>query len=441
MIRAIVIAVVLVGSTAAADVDGAETEVATVLPGAESGRVDGGDHDSTLRVFVRGVLFVPRVLTQLVFAPVRAGVWAFERYQVEARLMELLFDDAEVVGLYPIAQLDSGFGLNAGGRLVHRDVFGAREHLALQASTGGRYRQRYKASFRTGDRLGERVAVAVVGELDRRPKDPYYGVGNLDDAPEARHRQELTRGTAVVDVRAIGNLHVRTSAAVVDLGYGQSDTGPAIDMLYGVDTLTGWGGVRELYGELELRWDDRRRARRWEPEAVRATGWLASAFVGRVHSLEMGRDYARYGFDAQRFLRLGEGPRVLVARLYGEAVTGTLDEVPFTQLPQLGGKVLLRGYPTDRFRDRVAALGSLEYRWDLSFRLTGSLFVDAGRVYRSVRDLGVEDLRVGYGIGIEYHSHDSFVGQLSLASSIDGGVFVNVAFDPVFDLDPRVERR
>jgi len=171
------------------------------------------------------------------------------------------------------------------------------------------------------------------------------------------------------------------------------------------------------------------------------TGWLASAFVGRTQRLDMGVDYSRYGAEVQHFLRIGEGPRVLVARLHGEGVTGGLDEVPFTELPQLGGKALLRGYPTDRFRDRVAAVGSLEYRWDLSFRLTGSLFVDAGRVYPSLRELSFDDMRVGYGIGIEYHSHASFFGQLSLASSIDGGVFLNLAFDPVFDLDTRVERR
>ena len=41
-----------------------------------------------------------------------------------------------------------------------------------------------------------------------------------------------------------------------------------------------------------------------------------------------------------------------------EGVTGGLDQVPFTELPMLGGD-FMRGYAFERFRDRVAAFGSL----------------------------------------------------------------------------------
>ena len=59
---------------------------------------------------------------------------------------------------------------------------------------------------------------------------------------------------------------------------------------------------------------------------------------------------------------------------------GEIGEVAFTQLPQLGGIPSLRGYARERFRDRIAVTGSIEYEWDLGRHTYASLFVDAGRV-------------------------------------------------------------
>ena len=118
-------------------------------------------------------------------------------------------------------------------------------------------------------------------------------------------------------------------------------------------------------------------------------------------------------------------------------MSGDLAEVPFNELPRLGGAQRLRGYPLDRFRDRIAVVGSAEYQWDLSRALSASLFADAGRVYRAASELSLDHLRVGYGVAIEAHSDERFVARLSLASSIDGGVFVDVSLDPVFDIAER----
>jgi outer membrane protein assembly factor BamA len=132
---------------------------------------------------------------------------------------------------------------------------------------------------------------------------------------------------------------------------------------------------------------------------------------------------------------------VLALRLRGEAVSGTRAEVPFTELPQLGGADDLRGYTTDQFRDRVLTIGSVEYEWDLSSLLSASLFVDAGRVFGSLDDFGVGHMRVGYGISLGGHTEHIFGFRGSLASSIDGGLFLNLSFNQVFALDERVRRR
>jgi outer membrane translocation and assembly module TamA len=212
-------------------------------------------------------------------------------------------------------------------------------------------------------------------------------------------------------------------------------------MMYDPSVLAGWTGTRNLYGEVELRWDSRRFPVHQDDHATYDRGWLVAAFAGRVHQLEAGQDYWRYGSELQRHWRLGAGPRVLAARLHVEAVTGELADVAFTELPELGGKALLRGYPRDRFRDRIATVTSLEYQWDLNGRLMASVFADVGRVFPAWRDIEPTSLRMGYGMSLQIHSNKRFLASLQLASSIDGGVFIDFAFDPVFDVQPRVEQR
>ncbi len=129
---------------------------------------------------------------------------------------------------------------------------------------------------------------------------------------------------------------------------------------------------------------------------------------------------------------------MLITRVRLEGVTGAVDQVPFTELPSLGGGNFLRGYPFERFRDRVAALASLEYQWDLSHFVDARLFTDVGRVYSSLDELSLHDLRVGFGGGLELHNDSGqFQVEVDLATSIDGGIFASASFSPVLDARPR----
>lgn len=427
------------------------------IPGNESGRIDPSDRtDSGLRRALRGALFVPRLGVDVALSPIRLGVWAYERYHLNELYYRVFFNDARTIGLVPTLAFDSGFGVTAGGRFVDRDLLGAQEHLLIEAASGGRYHGVIKTALQSGDRLGDHLAIELDGQYELRPKDPFYGIGNHSDsalpaapvdpaldpaAVEARYRERLARVAAVIDLRVIGGFHLRSSSELTERRFSPSDTGVAIDTVYDPMTLVGYDGVRYVYSELELRYDDRRNANEYEPQPFYSVGSLAAAFGGRIHRLDGARDYWRYGVDLQHFIRLAEGPRVLALRLHGEAVSGALADVPFTELPQLGGLDDLRGYPTDRFRDRVAAFGSIDYAWDLSGWLSARVFVDAGRVFGSLSDFEVDHLRVGYGIALEGHTSLSFGVLGALSSSIDGGLLLNLSFNPMFRLDERVRRR
>jgi hypothetical protein len=447
------------GETSAAEVTAAEVTGAP-RPGDESGRIDGGERDSVMRRIGRGALAIPRGAFELAFTPVRAGVWVFDRYHLAERAHRLFFTDDGTIGLYPTAKLESGAGVTAGARFV-ANRNDDRQRARIDVGAGGRYR-RIVAGRLHGLYLDDRLSAELRVDHDVRPRERFYGIGNGDEvspttlaagtmidarvddtAVATRFRQRIERATLALDVRAVDQLHVRAAGTYSYLTLSPSDTGPPISDIYLMDSLVGFHGVQQMYGELELAWDSRGPARRWDSSALYSTGWLVSAFAGRA-AVTRHPDHWRYGGDIQRFIRLATGPRVLALRLHGEAVTGGRGEVPLFDLPALGGSSMLRGYPVERFRDRVATFGTVEYEWDLARTVFASVFVDAGRVFPSIDQigqLGIDDVRCGYGVALEVHGNNSFLGRASLASSIDGGVFVDLSFDPIFDVSPRVVRR
>jgi len=425
------------------------------LPGDESGRLDPRETDSLARVIGRGVLYVPKLVVELALAPVRAGVWAEDRYHLDALYYRTFYNADRTIGLYPTGTYASGYGITAGARFSDHQLFGDGELLAFQATTGEidgeSFHESLLAQIHSGHRFG-RVQIGAEGSFDRRPNDPFYGIGNGDVSPapgapvdprmtdlalSTRYRYQEARTAAYTDVRIVDDLHVRVTGALADHAFELSQTGPAIDEVYDPNGLIGWTGFANVYGELELRIDKRRRASIWEPHDLHAEGWLAAASFGRVHELGGGSDFWRGSAELQQFIHFANGPRMLALRARGEAVSGSTTDVPFTELPMLGGGDFLRGYDFERFRDRVSLLGSAEYIWDISHWFDAALYVDAGRVYSSLSAIDADHLRVGYGVALEIYDDSKFLFETSISSSIDGGLFLNVMFNPVFDNRPR----
>jgi len=65
------------------------------------------------------------------------------------------------------------------------------------------------------------------------------------------------------------------------------------------------------------------------------------------------------------------------------------------------------------------------------------VFGDSGRVWRRIGDVGIDDLRLGFGGGFQFQTRNTFLARVSAASSIDGDVQLAVSFDPVFDVRSR----
>jgi hypothetical protein len=426
-----------------------EGPVAIALPGEESGRIDAPtDGDSTARVVARGALWAPRYLLLGVMAPVQGTVWAFDRYQLEERYYDTFYTDDRTFGIAPTAGYQTGLGFVAGGELNWKDAFGGGEHVNLRAMWGGTFRLRSGGAIDSGTRFGP-FQLRIAGSFDRLPDDPFFGIGNADRGPrpptgvlldpkttteavKTYNRYQIAHADLGASLDLVDGLSAIATGSLVQLRYDHSTHHPSIETVYAPNDLVGFErGVNQLYGEGELRWDSRRTASRWEPMNLHAVGTYVDGFGGYVFGRRSSGNYWRYGFDIQHYIRVAPGPRVLELRLYGEGVTGDLNEVPFSELPHLGGD-FLRGYVYDRFRDRIAALATAQYYWDISSYADFSLFVDGGRVYRSLDELTLDGFRVGFGPGLEVHG-TQFLFESYLGFSIDGDVTFSVQFSPITD--------
>lgn len=429
------------------------------VPGAESGRTDVVDPgDSPVRVAGRVVLFVPKVLYEALFLPVHGAFYAIDRYHIDQLYYRIFFNANHTIGFIPTATYEAGFGASVGLRFQMTDVFGDKERFAIQGTTGALigdpYRESALVELHTGQRLGPHFELGFVGNFDRRPADPFWGIGNGDDtttlpatpidprtdptAVEVYHRYQESRVALTADVQPTPDVHLAFTGALTELKFDQSQQGVPLGQVYNPADLPGFlGGVQHAYGELELRWDTRRRSTMWEPFKIYSGGSLVSVYAGRVDRLDGGVDFWRYGGELQHFFRLARGPRVLITRVRAQGVSGGRADVPFTELPYLGGGDILRGYSYERFRDRASLMGSIQYSWDLSSRVNAYLFSDIGRVYESFDDLSAHGLHVSYGVGLDLHGDSGLVATGYIASTIDGGFLFTVAFNPITDARQR----
>lgn len=411
-------------------------------------------------------LWVPRLAllpvqlaVQAVIAPVAGAVWAYERYELRDRFYQVFFNDTETVGLYPIAYYETGFGLSGGARLVVRDLFGRGAGASARASFGGARPQAYTWKANSGDVLGDRVELEVRGAYEIISGSRFFGVGNGDlvEAPGApvdprvddlavasRYRMTRARGRLSGRVHLTRRLDLGLHGELRDARFGDDPElrGDAdIVDVYDRAGLVGFdGGVTSVYPELALRYDSRRTTRYYLSQAVPSTGWLAHLAVGYQVGIDSDQRFPRIAVDVQRSFDLHAGDRVLLARLYVDAVGADVGEVPFIDLPALGGKQLLRGYRGDRFRDLRAGMVSLEYEYPISYVSSGFVFAEAGRVWRDNGDLAdtrAGDIRLGYGLGVQLHTKDTFRARFSLFSSIDGDVLFSLSFDPAWDVRSR----
>jgi len=401
------------------------------------------------RQVLRVLLYLPRRIIDLAVEPIRLGLWAYERYELRRLYQRVFSFDGQRFGLYPVVKIESAFGASAGARIVHHDLFRNRGSLDAWATYGNRSGAQAGLDAHSGWLGKRRWRIGLASFYRDVPADRFYGIGDgdLEPAParpmrvdarartmavQTRFEHERVRVALGVTYRIVGPLHVELSSAFAWRRFGPPtrDTSDAdIDDVYTPQGLVGYeDGVRNVYNQLRLAVDTRRHGR---SPALTTSGWFASVYGGYTVGAWRDRSrYARVGIEAQRFVQLWAPHRILHLRAAVDTAIAPLDRIPFVDLPSLGGPYVLRGYPRDRFRDRIAGFATAEYTWEINDFIAGFLFVEPGRVWSGFDDVSPARLRMGYGGGLQIHSYASFLARVQFASSIDGGFFANLNLSP-----------
>jgi hypothetical protein len=129
----------------------------------------------------------------------------------------------------------------------------------------------------------------------------------------------------------------------------------------------------------------------------------------------------RLDLDAAQFLALTRRNAGLALRArvtLSQPAAGT--DVPIYLMPTIGGSESLRGYANFRFRDRQAALVSVEYRYPVVRMLDAALFADAGTVASTPAALGYGPVARDYGFGLRFHSETRSIFRVDLAHGSEG---------------------
>jgi outer membrane protein assembly factor BamA len=109
-------------------------------------------------------------------------------------------------------------------------------------------------------------------------------------------------------------------------------------------------------------------------------------------------DFSRVSLDVSKYFSLLK-KNVIALNVYSSFVKG---DVPFTQLPMLGGNHKMRGYYEGRFRDNSMLLLQTEFRLQIFPRWFLNVFSSVGWVADSFDHLQMKHSRISGGLGIRF---------------------------------------
>ncbi len=378
---------------------------------------------SVLRLFGKGLAFVARTAV----LPVRGVAYLQGRWHVFSRIRDVFQNDAGTLAVYPTAGFSTDFGFTLGAKAFYKDIAGNGERVTVSAARGGAVVKALEATLELPRLGGTRLYLDSRVRFEENINLYFAGIGNGEAitgmALDARDGQVATRfaqerflaaaRTGVNLDRPGRRLRAGGTAIYNDRSFGAApDELVSLDAVYDTATVPGFDdGVRILELTLDFELDTR------DTLGATRAGAVARGFLGGASVLDRAR-YAHYGLEVAYYLSPFWRDRVLVGRVVLEGARELEGDLPFTELPRLGGAGRLRGYATDRFRDRLATIGTLEYHYPIHANLAGLLFADIGKVARTYDELlttGRADWHLGYGGGLIIHTPSAVKIRLDVA--------------------------
>jgi hypothetical protein len=194
--------------------------------------------------------------------------------------------------------------------------------------------------------------------------------------------------------------------------------------------LPGLSAENTVASEFRLLWDSR------DLPITPSRGSSGELFFEKT-TPEMGSDadYSRYGLEGKRFF-LWENPKYVTV-VHGLYEWANGPNIPFYELPSLGGRQSLRAYGDGRLVDRGRMVFNIEHRITFaSLTMMGiqsnfevAPFFDIGSVFPTLPQVARDNFRPVYGSAFRVAVKPNVVGDVEVGVGQEGvGVFVDINY-------------
>ncbi|MBU2445760.1 MAG: outer membrane protein assembly factor [Bacteroidetes bacterium] len=121
--------------------------------------------------------------------------------------------------------------------------------------------------------------------------------------------------------------------------------------------------------------------------------------------------FTRLAATVQHYTVLFFPKTVLALRLNFQGLIG--DDLPVQTLLSIGGNQTLRGYPQDRFLDKISAVTNAELRFPIYWRFGGVVGIDLGRVWNKFSNISFNNWAMNPIFGLRFYM-DTFIVRLDV---------------------------
>lgn len=161
-------------------------------------------------------------------------------------------------------------------------------------------------------------------------------------------------------------------------------------------------------------------------------GWYADVYYSYFGKFLRGQyTFDEWQFDLRGYIPTRKKHQVLALQAFANFTQG---DIPFRELPRLGSAFLMRGFFEGRFRDFQYVAAQAEWRQPVWKWLHASAFLSAGEVAPSIRQLGLERIKVtgGAGLRILLNPKEYIFARLDFAFNNEGGTGVYIRINDAF---------
>ncbi len=121
--------------------------------------------------------------------------------------------------------------------------------------------------------------------------------------------------------------------------------------------------------------------------------------------------FTRFSFAFQYYRSLLHPKIIFASRIKLQSLIG--NDLPVQVLLPIGGNQTLRGFPQDRFLDKISTVVNCELRLPIYWQFGGIAGIDLGRVWHKLSELGFDNWAINPTIGLRFYM-DTFIVRLDI---------------------------